>query len=70
MVEDTFLGTLEFDSQAWIKKGGHYGYQLLDGLYQIPFLLPSYDPQIVAYAGGFEVSNHNSILLSSSFHLI
>jgi hypothetical protein len=53
--EDTFLGCIEFDSEAWARQGGLYGVQLLDALYQLPFLLPSHDPSIVAYAGGFEV---------------
>jgi len=52
---NTYLGRLYFDSQSWSAQGGCYGVQLLDGLFQIPLSLPSHDPQLVAYAGGFEV---------------
>jgi len=51
----TYLGRLKYDSQSWAKQGGCYGVQLLDGLFQVPLILPSSDPQLVAYAGGFEV---------------
>ena len=54
MVDDTYLGVVEFDSKAWGRRGGNFGVQLLDALYQILFLLPSHNPQIVMYAGGFE----------------
>lgn len=55
-VEDTYFAVLDFDSHGWALKGGSFGYQLLDGLFQVCFVLPTFDPQIVAYAGGFEVS--------------
>lgn len=46
---------MEFDNDAWSAQGGSFGIQLMDAMYQMLFLLPSHDPQIVVYAGGFEV---------------
>lgn len=46
---------MEFDNDAWSVQGGSFGIQLMDAMYQMLFLLPSHDPQIVVYAGGFEV---------------
>ena len=57
LVDDTYLTVVEFDSIEWGRQGGSFGIQLLDALYQLLFLLPSHDPQIVVYAGGFDVAH-------------
>jgi len=56
-VDDTFLCVVEFDNVEWNRQGGSFGIQLLDAMYQLLFLLPSHDPQIVVYAGGFEAAH-------------
>lgn len=57
LVDDTYLSVVEFDSAEWGRQGGSFGIQLLDALYQVLFLLPSHDPQIVVYAGGFDAAH-------------
>jgi len=57
LVDNTYLSVVEFDSVEWGRQGGSFGIQLLDALYQLLFLLPSHDPQIVMYAGGFDAAH-------------
>lgn len=64
--KDTYLATLDFDHDAWTRQGGCFGVQLLDSLFQIGFLLPSHDPMIVTYAGGFEVREAHTTTTTAS----
>ena len=47
--------SLEFDHEKWIRQGGVYGVQLLDGILQLGFLNPYFPSGNVSYAGGFDL---------------
>lgn len=45
---------LEFDQDAWRRRGGAFGIQLLDGIVQLPMIHPLYEMSWIGYAGGFD----------------
>ena len=48
------VATLQFDHEQWSRRGGVFGVQLIDGIFQLCFLNPFLPSGNVSYAGGFD----------------
>ena len=64
VADNTYLGRLEYDNDAWSRQGGCLGVQLIDGLFQMALLLPCKDPETVYYAGGFQVCEQAKLAIT------